>query len=311
MVIRRTGPWIAAGAVLGAAAAAAGFLVRPPAGPGPGGRLPACDEPGTPPIDPFGELSDAGPAGGAALPSGYGQVRLREGLPDVLRQHLDPDGDGLVPSMDTAALWGRARLRRGRGPWLWARMTNLHRLGESAVDDLEVTWYGRPTLRVVDASVRGRGLSRVGTRDLVGPEIDQAANMFLWSQAVLVPATFAAGSQVGTFEEPDAVRLTLPAHPGTDTAWLHFDADGRPERFSARRYRGPGEPKLWWHVDYIGWGDEHGIPLPHRVEVTWEDEDRPWLVFHLDGFAADVPVDARVREVDRITAEARRDGWWE
>lgn len=45
-----------------------------------------------------------------------GRVRLRDDLPLLLRAHLDPDGDGWVPRMDTHAIWSRPYMRRGPLP---------------------------------------------------------------------------------------------------------------------------------------------------------------------------------------------------
>lgn len=257
-------------AVAGAASLAAGFAVRP--------RPPA----------PVGKTHDRG------------VVALDASLPTLLAQHLDVDQDGLVPRMDTIALWGRAKVRIGRSPWLPVRMLTRHRVGHDFASDINVTWYGRTVLEVIDAYVRGRGMAGPERRPDVGDEIDQGANLFLWSEGVLIPSVFADGTPVKAVEDDLAtIRLEVPFHTSTDSAWLHF-AGAHPRRFSALRHKGPGGDKVWWHVDMRDWFLVDGITLPRHIEVTWEDDGRPWFRLDVDGFAAnvDLDVDMRLNQVD-------------
>lgn len=261
-------------------------------------------------------------AGGLALPprrvrtigitTDLGTVPLQDDLPTVLAEHLDPDGDGLVPRMDTVALWGRARLRLGRSPWLPARMVTRHRVGRDFASDIDLTWYGQPILHVVDAYVKGRGFAgRAGRPDL-GHEIDQGANLFLWCEATLFPSTFATGSPArARLEKNGTVRLDVPLGSTTDSAWLRFE-HGHPRRFSALRYKGVGGEKVWWHVDMYGWSPVDGIRLPERIVVTWQDEGRPWFRLSVDGFAANVHVDEHLEAVGTGTGwEESTDELWQ
>lgn len=234
-----------------------------------------------------------------------GKVRLRDDLPPLLRSHLDLDGDGWVPRMDTHAMWSRPYMRRGSLPPLPLRMRSVSRVGESFVNDIEMVWYGRPVLRVVDAFVDGHGITKIGSKAVLGEEIDQGANLFLWSEAFFVPSAFRQGSpvaaeQIGTNE----IRLTVPLGSGHDEATVRF-VDGRPSRFSALRHRKVGQLKIWWHVDYSRWFPKDGIAVPQRIDVSWEDERRPWLSFDLDGFAANVEAEPRLRQVSELIDEVR------
>ncbi len=227
-----------------------------------------------------------------------GLVALDAHVPPLLARHLDIDGDGRVPRMDTVALWGGATLRIGRSPWLPVRMLTRHRVGRDFASDIGVTWYGRSVLEVVDAYVGGRGMAGPVQRPDVGDKIDQGANLFLWSEGLLIPSVFADGTPVKAVEEGTAtIRLEVPFGSGTDTAWLHF-ADGHLHRFSALRYKRIGGEKIWWHVDMRGWFLADGITLPEQIDVTWEDEGRPWFRLDVDGFAANVDVDMRLNQVD-------------
>ena len=229
-----------------------------------------------------------------------GLVPLDENVPPLLAQHLDIDQDGYVPRMDTIALWGRAKVRIGKLPPLPVRMLTRHRIGQDFASDISVTWYGRPVLAVIDAYVRGRGMAGRERRADVGNEIDQGANLFLWSEGVLIPSAFAEGTHVKAVQDDDTtIRLEVPFHTSTDSALLHF-AGTRPARFSALRYKKIGGDRIWWHVDMRDWFVVDDIALPRHIEVTWEDEGRPWFRLDVDGFAAnvDLDVDLRLNQVD-------------
>ncbi|HZK51146.1 MAG TPA: DUF6544 family protein [Actinomycetota bacterium] len=235
-----------------------------------------------------------------------GRVRLRDGLPPLLRSHLDLDGDGWVPRVDTHTMWSRPLMRRGPLPPLPLRMRSVSRVGESFVNDIEMVWYGHPVLRVIDAFVDGRGITKIGPKAVLGEEIDQGANLFLWSEAFFVPSAFREGSPVAAEQiAAEEIRLTVPFGSGHHEATVRF-ADGRPSRFSALRFKRIGHPKIWWHVDYSRWIIKEGIAVPRRIEVTWEDERRSWLSFDLDGFAANVEIEPRLRQVSELIRDHDR-----
>ena len=234
-----------------------------------------------------------------------GVVELRQDLPPLLRQHLDADGDGHVPRMDTVGLWADTRMRVGRTPWLPLRYRSLLGVGAAFVTDIELTWWGRPVLTGVDAYVDDRGMTRIGRSANVGDEIDQGANLALWANSTLVPSAFAVGGRIAAVQEDfETTRLTFPLGSRTDVAWLRFSG-GHPRRLSALRYKRTGRPKLWWHADYFGWRRVHGICLPQRLEVTWEDEGRPWLRMDLVDFAANIDIDAALTRAAQLVRRAR------
>ena len=191
-------------------------------------------------------------------------------------------------------------MRRGLLPPLPLRMRSVSRVGESFVNDIEMVWYGRPILRVVDAFVDGHGITKIGPKVLLGEEIDQGANLFLWSEALFVPSAFREGSTVAAEQVgADEIRLTVPFGSGHDEATVRFTG-GHPSRLSALRFKRVGDPKIWWHVDYSRWVLQEGIAVPQRMDVSWEDEPRLWLSFEVDGFAADVEAEPRLRQVSEL-----------
>jgi hypothetical protein len=235
-------------------------------------------------------------AGRRSRPAGQ-PGRLPEDLPDVLRRHLDVDGDGRVPRMDTVELWGRGRMRVAPGVWLPLRMRSRHQLGESFVPDIELSWHGRTVVSATEASIDGRGWSQQGPHVTLGPEIDQGAALFLWSEAALIPWLYAS-ARAPTVEElgPGRLALGVPFGDGRERAVLEF-AGAHPARFRAQRFKGVGHAKVDWSVSYTGWREVDGIRLPDHVEVRWGDEPGPWFRFAREGFAANVEVASRLDEV--------------
>lgn len=233
-----------------------------------------------------------------------GQVPLDPSLPALLSDHLDVDGDGQVPMMNSAVMVARGELRLGRSPWLPMRMRSLRATTEF-VSDIEVTWWGQPVLRGLDAYVGGHGLTRIAGRDTVGDEIDQAANLFLWAESVLVPSTFAVGTRLRASGGHDGtVSLQVPFDSGHDEARLTFDGL-LPRRFSAMRHRNIGMPKRWWHVDYEDWHVQHGVRLPRRMAATWEGDRGPWLTLDVEAFVPNVDVSERIEQAGALIRRAR------
>jgi hypothetical protein len=232
-------------------------------------------------------------------------VPLPDDLPSVLRAHLDVDGDGRVPRMDTVELWGRGRMRVAPGIWLPLRMRTQHHVGHAFVPDIELSWHGRTVVSATEAFVDGRGLSQQGPNVTVGPEIDQGAGLFLWSEAVLIPWVHTTGRAPAIDEiAPNQLSLDLPFGEEVEPALLEFDG-GHPVRFRARRFKGVGGEKVGWEVTYAGWREVAGIRLPDHIEVRWADEPGPWFRFDREGFAANVDVAPRIDEVRHLLAEAR------
>lgn len=225
---------------------------------------------------------------------------LPDHLPRVLREHLDVDGDGLVPHMDTVELWGRGRMRVAPGVWLPLRMRTQHQLGQAFVPDIELSWHGRPVVAATEAFVDGRGWSQQGPNVTVGPEIDQGANLFLWSEAVLIPWLHTTERAPAVEEVAEGrLALGLPFGEQMEPALLEFEG-GHPVRFSAHRFKGVGGDKIGWEVTYGGWREIAGIRLPNHVEVRWADESGPWFRFEREGFAANVEVSDRIDEVRHL-----------
>lgn len=204
--------------------------------------------------------------------------------PEPVQRWLDRRG-AAARSPATAVIEGSARFRRnGRGLWLPIEAVMWHELGRSHVVDLRVGLGPVTFVRGLDGYVDGTGFSRISHTLDMGPEIDQASLLFMWSEAILFPSAWLDRDDVtwaGLDEHTAAVTFERPT--GAVTAQLAFDpADGLPSRFSADRYKGVGSSPVEWAVDYADWGPtEDGVQLPAQATVTWADERGPWFRMHI------------------------------
>lgn len=235
-----------------------------------------------------------------------GRVVIPPDLPEPLRRHLDPWGRGTTPRIDTIEIWSRPWLRLGKMPFVRGQMRTRIETGRGFVNDIAVTWFGAKTLRVIDAFVAGQGLTQVGGRSAVGPEIDQAANHFLWSSGLLAPSLFATEPRLSAEAGgEDAVLLTIPFGAGTDSARLDFQ-DGVLSSYYALRHKQKGGPRIGWRVTYEGWHEEAGIMLPARISVAWDDDAGPWFVMDLEAFTANADLEGRLEDVATLIRGGKR-----
>ena len=228
------------------------------------------------------------------------------GLPDPVVRFLTsafPDG---VADVETARLEGRGRFRRRPLPWLPVRFRIFLRPGRDRVQDLEVVLGPVTLLRVLDAFVDGRGITRVlGSAD-TGAHIDQGSLHPLLAETLFFPS---AWSIVGglSWEPVDdrSARLVVPFQDGSEVATVRFDpTTNMPSDYEAVRYKSQG-PKVDWQVRMRNWQRLGTTPVPRTIEVRWADEPGPWLALEFHRLATGVDIDEALRRARRALAAAR------
>ena len=214
-------------------------------------------------------------------------------------------------SMSTAVIEGKARFRRdGKGPWLPIEAVMWHELGRNHVVDLRVGLGPLTFVRGLDGYVDGSGFSRISHTLDVGPEIDQASLLFMWSEAILFPSAWSERDDIvwaPLDEHSAAVTFTQPSSPVV--ARLDFDpGTGRPARFAAERHKGIGRPTVEWLVDYSDWcPTADGVELPGLATVTWTDEPGPWFRMWLSRANPGADVSAALARGRALLAEVAAD----
>lgn len=231
-------------------------------------------------------------------------------LPPPVERWLEGHEPPTKP-FETAVVEGRARFRRdGKGWWLPIEAVMWHELGRNHVVDLRVGLGPLTFVRGLDGYIDGVGFSRISHTLEMGHEIDQAALLFMWSEAVLFPDSWRGRDDVvwaPLDDDAAAVTFTEPEAPAP--AQVTFDADsGMPSRFTAERFKGVGSRKVEWIVEYLDWrptGD--GIMLPGAATVTWADEPGPWFRMHLERANPGADVSGALARGRQLLAEAAAD----
>jgi hypothetical protein len=219
--------------------------------------------------------------------------------------------DAPATAFTTAVIEGSCRFRReGKGFWLPIEAVMWHELGRHHVVDLRVGIGPVTFVRGLDGYVDGSGFSRISHTLDIGPEIDQASLLFMWSEAILFPSAWADREDVDWAPlDDDSAAVTFTAPDAPVPAVVAFDrGSGMPARLSAERFKGVGAAKVGWVVDYGPWEPtEDGVPLPSSATVTWADEPGPWFRMQIRRANPGADVSAALARGRRLQAEVAAD----
>jgi hypothetical protein len=214
-------------------------------------------------------------------------------------------GDGEPRTMLVEA---RGRFRRRPLPWLPIRTRAFVALGADRVMDIDVRVAKIHVLSGLDTYVDGRGLTRVGRRATIGPETDQGAFHTVVVETLAFPGAW--GNAGFDWEPVDArsARLRVPFGDGVEIATVGFDpATGFPIAYDVPRFKGPGAPKVGWHVDMGEWRAFGRVWSATSVAATWADEPGAWYRSRVERIVPDIDMtDALARARDAYE-RARRD----
>ncbi len=224
------------------------------------------------------------------------RMLVPRGLPAPVERYLRAvslDGETL-PRLHSASYWGRASARPF-GVWLPVRHRVVVVPGRWFTREMEFPWYGVTLLRVLDSYRNGAGETRL--RGLIndsttGPHTDQGAYLALASESIMLPSVEALQGRWEAIDEHSA-RLSLPYGEGGESLVVSFDpASGLPTRIHAMRYKAETGPKVGWHIDVSAYRELAGLRVPTHFEVVWEDVDRAWSTWDVEGLELNVGVPA-------------------
>jgi hypothetical protein len=226
--------------------------------------------------------------------------------------------DAPATAFTTAVIEGSCRFRReGKGFWLPIEAVMWHELGRHHVVDLRVGIGPVTFVRGLDGYVDGSGFSRISHTLDIGPEVDQASLLFMWSEAILFPACWADREDVAwTPLDDDSAAVTFAEPEAPVPAVVAFDPDsGMPTRFRAERFKGMGgarkgvgPARVEWIVDYGPWQPtEDGVPMPCSATVTWADEPGPWFRMQIRRANPGVDTSGALARGRRLQAEIAAD----
>lgn len=229
----------------------------------------------------------------------FDTVPLPDDLPQPVNNFYRELFGDEIPVITSAVITGRAQLRLG-GITFPARLRFTHDAGQAYRHYIEATIWGYPLLRVNE-----RYLDQIGRMELPfgiienEPKVNQAANLGLWGESLWFSPIFLTDERVRweAIDETTA-RLIVPFEDGEDSFTAYFDPQTNLLTYmEAMRWKeADSEEKTRWILRIEdGWEDFHGIPVPARSSVTWEDDGVPWLVITNTDIAYNVDVDAYIR----------------
>ncbi len=220
-------------------------------------------------------------------------VALPEGLPSpVARYYRTIIGDQ-IPLVRSAVVSGRARLRLF-GLRFPARFRFVYIAGRAYRHDIEVTFFGRPLMRVHEVYREGEARLELPVGVIEGePKVNAAANLGLWGESIWLPSILVTDPRVRWEALDDtSARLVVPFGDEEDVFTATFDPQsGLLVSLEAMRWKEPeSEVKLRWSNAPLGWRAFHGVLIPSPASTTWQDERSPWAVWTIEEVAYNVDV---------------------
>lgn len=219
-------------------------------------------------------------------------VPLPEGLPAPVERFFRSVYGEQIPVIESAVISGRATLRIN-GITLPGRFRFTHIAGQGYRHYIEATFFGLPIMKVNEHYLDGKSRLDLPFGVFEGPQVDQGANLGLWSESMWLPAIFLTDPRL-RWEPVDAdtVILAVPFGEVAQRFVVRFDPEtGLLQLMEAMRYRdAEGGRKILWLTETREWLPLNGEPFPAVGAVTWLDQCLPWAVFTVDEvvYTADV-----------------------
>lgn len=238
------------------------------------------------------------PAYPAATPD-LDTVPLPDNLPPPVEAFYRKLFGDAIPVIHSAVITGEASLRFG-GITFAARLRFTHDAGKGYRHYIEATVWGYPLLRVNERYLDGVGRMELPFGVIEDePKVNQGANLGLWGETIWLSPLFVTDEQVRweVIDETRA-RLIVPFEDGEDSFIVDFDPQTHLlTRMEAMRWKDVNATdKTRWILSVEeGWETFHGIPVPVKGSVTWEDDGVPWLVITNTDVAYNVDISRYIR----------------
>jgi hypothetical protein len=216
---------------------------------------------------------------------------LPEGLPvPVERFYRVIYGDRL-PEINSFVLSGRGKIRF-QGITLPARLRFSHQSGKNYRHYIETAFWGLPVLKVNEHFIDGQSRLALPFGVIENePQVNQAANLGLWSETLMFPSIYLSAIGV-RWEEIDhlSARLIVPFEGEEDEFMVYFnEKTGLVDWMEAMRWKNAGDDeKTRWQAQALEWGTVRGWQMPTLFAAQWMDENSPWLVATIEDVTLNV-----------------------
>ncbi len=203
-----------------------------------------------------------------------------------------------IPVFDSFILTGRGRLRF-KGVTLPTRLRFIHQAGQGYRHYIETTFWGFPIMQVNETFLNWH--SRLALPFGVvedEPQVDEAANLGLWSETMMFPGVYLSTTGV-RWEAIDGetAHLIVPFKDKEDVFTVFFNAEtGLIDKMEALRWRNAGDAqKTRWQAQAKEWGQVLGWQMPTLFAAQWMDEGSPWLIARIEDVSWNVDVSESIQ----------------
>jgi len=191
-----------------------------------------------------------------------------------------------IPEINSFILTGRGNLRF-QGVTLPARLRFTHDAGKGYRHYIETTLWGVPVMKVNEhfLNLKSRLALPFGVVENE-PQVDEAANLGMWSETLMFPGVFISteGVRWEPIDEAKA-KLIVPFGEKEDEFTVYFNPQtGLIDKMAAMRWKNAGDSeKTLWEAQALAWGEIDGWKMPVLFAAQWMDESTPWLVARIEG----------------------------
>lgn len=226
-------------------------------------------------------------------------ITLPDNLPEPVTRYYHKLYGDEIPVISSAVVTGRAKMRPF-GVTLPARYRFIYEAGQGYRHYIEATFFGVPFMKVNERYLDGHGrleIPIIGVAE--GPKTNQAANLGLWAESVLLPAIWLTDPRV-RWEAIDNETALLIVPFGDEEQQFVVRFDPKTDSLivlEAMRYRDEAGDKILWLAaaepgETIMAG---GAELYATGSATWTDQGSPWAIFTAEEIVYNVDVQDYIR----------------
>jgi len=228
-----------------------------------------------------------------------GTFHLPEDLPQPVERFYRTIYDEEIPVIRSFIIDGRGQIRF-QGVTMPARLRFIHDAGKGYRHYIETTFWGMPILRVNVHFLNGRSRLSLPFGVIENEnQIDEAANLGMWSETMMFPGVFLSTEGVRWESiDADSARLFVPFGDSVDEFTVFFDpVTGLIEKMETMRWKNAGDQeKTRWQAQVKAWGEVEGWQMPVEFAAQWMDEGSPWLIAKIEDAAWNVDVSEYIQQ---------------